>query len=469
MTWHNMFNSNSKIFRYFLICFIIGVTIASYFSLNYFWFYLLVLVSIIAMITFWPNKLWRWLFLGGLIIALGIFRYQLSLPKTDPTKIWFYNNSRLTFEGLVINEPDSRINQTKLTVGANQATVNGQQLSADGKVLVSVSLYPQYQYGDLLSINCKLQKPEPINGFAYDRYLAKEGIYSLCYYPKIKLLSQNQGDWLLSKIFVFKNKLIDLANLNLPEPQASLFNGINLGVRGSIPDDLFENFNIAGVTHLIAISGMNITIIAAILLQAALACYLSRKQAFWLISLILIVYIIIIGFPASAVRAAIMGWLILLAQRVGRLNRATNAILLSASVMILINPKVLRDDIGFQLSFAAIFGIIYFLPLMEKWFKKIPETLALRESISMTLASQLSTLPLVVFYFGRVSLIGLLVNLLVVPVLSYLMIISFIALILSWLMPIFSQYFFWPAWFLLTYLIKVVDFFSQLPYAALNL
>ena len=336
-------------------------------------------------------------------------------------------------------------------------------------MLVSVGLYPEYHYGDLISVYCQLKAPEPFNGFAYDRYLAKSEIYSQCSYPKVKLISSGHGDWLLSNIFEFKNKLKSIINSNLPEPQASLLNAIVLGSRRGVPQQLSDKFSITGTSHLIAISGLHITLITAILMQIMLACYVPRKKAFWLVTFILIGYVTMVGFPASAVRASLMGWLVMFALYVGRLNRSSNALLLVACLMLLINPKILRDDIGFQLSFCAVLGLIYFSSIVEGWLQKFPSGLGIKESLQMTLSAQITTLPLIVFNFGRVSLIGPVVNLLVLPALPYLMIVGLGAIFLSLLLSNIAQYLFWPVLLILTYLIKVIEIFSLIPGAAINL
>lgn len=462
-----MLNSPAKTFRYFLLCFIVGVAIASFFTTDYFWLYLLALISAVGGIIFWRNRFWCWLFFGGIIIVLGILRYQLSLPKTDETKIWFYNGQHVEFQGMVVEEPDMRINHTKLTVEVNELLITDSRLPITGKILVSVSLYPEYQYGDLVSVSCGLKTPEPFEEFAYDRYLAKDGIYSQCSYPKVNLISHNHGDWLMTKIYKFKDKLKSVINSNLPEPQASLFSAIILGVRRGVPQDLSDKFSITGTSHLIAISGLHITIMTAILMKLALACYIPRKKAFWLITLVLVGYITMIGFPPSAVRAALMGWLAMLAMYLGRLNRSTNALIFAASLMIIINPKILRDDIGFQLSFCAVLGLIYLSPLFENWLEKLPSYLGLKESLQMTISAQITTMPLIIYNFGRLSLVGPVVNLSVLPVLPYLMIVGLGAMFLSLLLSSLSQYLFWPVWLILTYLIKIIEIFSLIPSAAL--
>ncbi|MAF14288.1 MAG: hypothetical protein CMI53_05380 [Parcubacteria group bacterium] len=459
-----MFNTNSKIFRFFLICFIIGVALASFIAINDFWLFLMGLLIMIGSVFLWSKKFWRFIFIGVIIIVVGIWRYQFSVPKIDETKISFYVEQQVFFKGLVVKEADQRINHTKLTVevqGLENKKVNG-------KVLVGVPLYPKYQYGDLVSISCKLRSPEPFNGFAYDRYLAKSDIYSQCSFPRVKLISRGNGDYLLTKIFEFKNKLKLIINKNLPEPQASLFSAISLGSRRGVPQELSDKFSITGTSHLIAISGMHITIITVILMKIGLALYLPRKKVFWLVTLMLIGYVTMIGFPASAVRASTMGFLAMWALYLGRLNQSVNALIFAAFVMILVNPKILRDDIGFQLSFCAVIGLIYMSPMFEKWLAKMPSYLGIKESLQMTLAAQITTMPLIIFNFGRLSLIGLLANLLVLPVLPYLMIVGFSALLLSLVFTSYSFYLFWPVFFILSYLIKVIEWLSLVPLAAIN-
>lgn len=396
------------------------------------------------------------LVLATIVAVLGITPLFIKTPSA----ISSFNGQRVEIIGIVAEPPDVRVNHTKLTVMS--------RTPAAGKVLVNTALYPQYRYGDELRIKCLLATPEPFEGFAYDKYLAKSGIYSTCNFGTIILLSRGNGDWLLTKIYNFKTKFEQVVNANLPEPQASFLLAISLDVRGTLPPDVLEDFNITGTTHLMAISGSHITILIVVLSQLCSALYISRKKSFWAITLIIIFYIIIIGFPASAVRAAIMGWLVIFSTQVGRVSVSTNVLLLSAVGMLAFNRQLLLYDIGFQLSFTAVLGIIYFNAFFEKVLSKVPSWLALRESLSMTLAAQVSTTPLIIFYFERYSLISPFANVLLIPTFPYLMIVSFSGLFLSLALPIFSQYFYWPTWLILEYILKTVEILSQLAYATIN-
>lgn len=396
------------------------------------------------------------------ILGVGVF----SLINRDkhvpsPGEVDFYNGKNFEFIGRVIKPPDKRLNHTKLTLEVLEPVA--------GKVLLNASMYPEYFYGDQLKVNCQLKAPEPFKGFAYDRYLAKSDIYSQCNFARLKLLSRGNGDWLLIKIFDFKNKLQYVINKNLPEPQGSMLSAMVLGNRRGVPKEVVEKFNLTGTSHLMAISGLHITIFSALVMKICLSLYLSRKKSFWVITLILILYIIMIGFPASAVRAGIMGWMVILAMYLGRLNKSTNALLLVASLMLVVNHKLLLDDIGFQLSFSAVLGIIHFSPWLEGWLNKVPNFLALRDVLVMTFAAQIATSPLIIFYFERLSLISPIVNLLVVPFLPYLMMAGLGAIFFSLVLPIFSQILFWPVYFLLSYILKIIEIFSLVPYATLNL
>jgi len=459
-----MLNSKSKIFRYFLLCFIIGVAIRSFLAVDFFWVYLLALLSLTAAGFFWPKKFGRYLFLGGILISLGLWRYQLSLPQTNGDRIEFYNGQKVNFTALISDEPDARIDQTKLTVSV--VSLPGHKVR--GKVLVSANLYPEYRYGDLLSISCKLQAPTPFSGFAYDRYLAIKNVYAQCFYPKIELVVSGQGNFFKAGIFELKRQLVSLINGNLPEPQASLFAAIILGARRGLPAELNNQFSVTGTTHLIAISGLNIAIIITILTEFFIWLGVGRKKSFWLITSFLTFYLIIVGLPASAVRAGIMGWLMVLAMQVGRLNNSVNALILTAAIMIFINPKILRDDVGFQLSFCAILGLIYFVPYLSRRWQNLPSWFGIKESLQATLAAQLTTLPIIVYNFGRLSLIAPVANLLVVPVLPFLTIAGFLILPVGLIFNFFLPYLFWPVWLILTYLIKMVVFFSALPLAAIS-
>ncbi len=207
-------------------------------------------------------------------------------------------------------------------------------------------------------------------------------------------------------------------------------------------------------------------IMSQILLFLALALGLWRGQAFYFVLILLTVYIIMIGAPASAVRAGLMAGLLLLAQKVGRLRSADRAVVFAATAMLAINPSLLAADVGFQLSFMATLSIIYLKPIFDEKIANWPNPFHLRDILTMTLAAQLGTLPLLIFHFGRLSLISPLANLLIVPLLPMIMISGLVLSLVGLIWLPLAKIIAWPVWFLLSYLVKIIDYLSSFPLAA---
>ncbi|MFA5075821.1 MAG: ComEC/Rec2 family competence protein [Patescibacteria group bacterium] len=397
-----------------------------------------------------------------ILIIVASLRYLFWYPKITPDQLAYYNDQgSTTFIGLITSEPEKNLKNTKLVV-------SGQDLK--GKVLITTYLWPEYHYGDQLEINCRLQAPQPIEDFAYDKYLAKSQIYSLCYQPQIKLLAQNQGNRFYSQILKVKNRLGQTIDQSLPSPQSALLKALLLGDRGDLPPELTAAFSRVSLTHIIAVSGSHLVIIIAVLMNLLLGLGLRRKVAFYFIVSILITYTLLVGAPASAVRATIMGIMTLLAQQIGRLNRSSWSLILTALVMLAINPLLLFYDVGFQLSFLSVWGLMSISPLLEKWLIKvsIPNWLGLKDSLIMTLAAQIATLPLIIYQFGQASLVAPLANLLILPAVELIMILGFAATFIGLINLTLGQILFYLEWPLLQYFIKTTAWLASWHYSALT-
>ena len=502
--------SKSKIFLICCIVFIVGIAVVSFLPLsvaqNDIWWFSGIMISVVLLILFWKNNIVRIIALVGLFLFLAFWRYAIGLPENTANKIWYYNGQTITVVGKIINEPDIRQRNVKYIVNTKEiqspktdprglqarrprGSVFGDWISVSGKILITTNLYPRYNYGDELEITCELQSPEPFSGFSYDRYLARFDIYSVCYYPRIASSpgpspavageGRNVGAWFYKKIFSLKNKFREIIDYGLTEPESSLARAIILGDKKGIPDDLRDKFSKTGVSHIVAISGMHISILAGLVMVMLLGLGLWRKYAFYFASVFLIVYIILIGLPASAMRAGLMGFLILWALNLGRLNKLTNSLVLAAVILLLINPKLLRDDIGFQLSFLAVLGIAHVYPLLNNLFDKLRfrEPLkalgtfskGVRDIFNITIAAQVFTLPIIALNFSQVSIIAPATNLLILWTLPILMVAVLVAILLSLLIPSVSFIFFLPAKLLLKYIILVVELLTRVLYAYLEI
>ena len=463
--------TSSKIFLYFCLSFIGGIFLNSFFNFSQPILISFLILGILLISVFWPYK--KLVVVGFCILFLvaGIWRHQQALSK-----IVYPKEKAITFVGQIIQEPDVRDDNIKLTVKAE---------NIEGKILVTAHRYPEYRYGDKLRMTGKLKIPQTMEDFNYPGYLAKEGIYSVMSWPEIELLEKNQGNPVFANILSFKNKLRESVYQNLLPPQSSILGAMILGDKRKISQEWKNKLNYAGVRHITAISGLHVTILTSILMTILIGLGLWRQQAFWFSIVLIILFIIMTGLQPSAIRAGIMGGLFLLAQYLGRMKVSSRAIVFAAAIMLAINPLLLKLDVGFQLSFLAMIGIIYLLPIFRAWFtpldskhltgfKKIPNYFKkllspARDVLAMTLSAQIFTLPILIYNFGYFSQVAPITNVLVVPLLPYIMGLGFIFGLIGMIFQPLGWILSWPCWLLLTYLTKVVDWFSSFSWASLTL
>ena len=439
----------------FCFCFLLGILLASLLELKLDWVYIYfsLFISISGLILFRENKKFRFSLISLLLIILGLARYQLAFVKNNVEE---GNNN---FLAIVLSEPDVRSDGVRYIV---------EDKYNKNKYYFKSTLYPRYDYGDELEINCRLNKPEPSEDFRYDMYLARYGVFAECQNPTIKKISSNGGNIILQGIFSFKKIVSQKINSLWHEPMASFMAGLLYGYRGGL-GELNDLFSRTGITHIVAISGYNITIIVSILITICVQLYIPRKKAFWLIVAGIIIFVLFTGASASVVRAGIMGIIVLLSKQMGRMSRIGNVLILTAVVMTIQNPLVLVWDAGFQLSFISTCGLVYLSPLFVQKCKKLPELFGLKESLISTLAAIMATLPLILFQFGRLSIVAPVVNILVLWIIPYLMLIGFLATVFGFIFFPLGQVLAWVSLIGLKYIVLVVKFFAEMPFAAIDL
>ncbi|MGB2762215.1 MAG: ComEC/Rec2 family competence protein [Minisyncoccales bacterium] len=454
----------SKIFLCFCLSFILGIFLNSFFifSLALILFFLILGILLISIPPLYKRR--GLIILGFCILFLsaGIYRQGIAELKAINNELRKYNDleQKITLTGTIDKEPDIRENHTQLTIKINRS-----------KILITTGAYPQYQYGDRLKIKGRLETPKIFEDFNYKGYLAKDGIYSVMYYPEIRKANRERisvNSLVYSKVLDFKNELRESIFQNLSPPQSSILGAIILGDKRQISDEWKQKLNITGTRHITCVSGMHIIILAGILMWLGMALGLWRTQAFYFAIAFLILFIIMVGFPASAVRAGVMGGMFLFAEKIGRMKTADRALVFVAVLMLFQNPLLLRYDVGFQLSFLATLGIIYLLPVFQDYLKKIPIDF-LKSILAMTLAAQVFTLPIIIYNFGYMSLVSPITNILIVPFIPFIMIFGFVFGFLGMVWQTLGWIFSFPALFLLTFITKIIDFFSQLPFVYLTI
>ncbi len=398
------------------------------------------------------------------------FRINAFRPVVKPGELAASNGHYISLIGRVCEEADVDVKSRRLTVCAN------------GRVLVTTNLYPVYNYGDWLKISGRLETPPKIEGFDYENYLARYDIYSVMYYPKIEsssgILSYSQKIYL--NLLRFKWRLKEIMERALPEPEAGLADALLLGYNRTVLKSDLQIFSRVGISHIIAISGSHITILSAMIINFFLTLGLSRRRSLIIIFGFLFLYPLVTGLAASAVRSAIMGGLAFLAVYYNRQSSLINALIFSASAMLVFNPRLLRADIGFQLSFVALLGIIYIYPLGEtltkKWLEhkkwgrgtvKIIKTGL--ETINLTLVSQIVILPVALINFKQLSLIAPLANLLLLWAFPFILGSLIIALFLAALLPALAPLWFGLSYFLLKFIFIVANFLARPTWAAVTI
>ncbi|MDP2976399.1 MAG: ComEC/Rec2 family competence protein, partial [Anaerolineales bacterium] len=314
--------------------------------------------------------------------------------------------------------------------------------------------------------------------FSYRDYLARQGIHAYMPSAKATLLPFRGGNPILAAIYALKERSLAVIYRIFPDPEASLLAGILLGVETGLPPDLQKAFKDTGTAHIIAISGFNITIIAALLVTVFNRLLGPRRGA--LAAVIgIAVYTLLVGADAAVVRAAFMGGLALFARQVGRRQDGLNTLAFVAALMAAINPHT-PWDVGFQLSFAATLGLIlYAEPFSQAAVKLISRFSSLEtaqklaqplsEFVFFTLAAQLTTLPVMAYHFGRISLVALIANPFILPAQPAVMLFGGLALLLGLLYLPLGQLAAWLAWPFPAYTIRVVELFARLPHGVLIL
>lgn len=400
-----------------------------------------------------------------LMVGVGFVRFYFSwdVPVNAISERQGYG----VFRGCVVEEPDVRVDKVKYVVGARELHGDSGWREVSGNVLVNANRYPVYGYGECLTVKGKLEQPGKIEEFDYGSYLARYDIFSVVYRAEIEKSDQKMEQGFFGNILKLKNIFAEKLNGLFSEPHASFMAGLLLGSRKGIPEALMLNFNATGLTHIIAISGYNITLI--IVLVSAMLGFLSRNKKIFFSIIFVILFVVFVGMSAAVVRAAIMGIIGLLALWFGRIYFVELSLLLAAFFMTLWNPKVLVYDVGFQLSCLATAGLIYCPEKIQSWFRWLPNSFGIREAMTMTVAAQIFALPVIVGTFERFSVIAPIANVFVLPFIPLAMVFGFFAVMFGFLSGFLGVVIGFCGYLILETVIFLVNFFAGLPLASIQI
>lgn len=461
--------TKSRAFSIIAPSFILGVALVSFCYpriLGAEFFYFPIILALIILAVLHSNKTAVVVSLALLFFAFGIF---ITAERIERSKDNHLDGKKFSGKAVIIKEPQKKDRYQSITVRAEELTF-----------LVRAGAYPEYFYGDELEIGCILKTPDNFDEtgrFDYKMYLAKEKISYICEGGKIEKAGAEKGNFFYSSIIFVKNKFSDNISRLIPYPESALLEGLLLGGDGKLPENLQDDFSKTGMTHIVAVSGYNVTIIAEYLMLIGIFFGLWRRQSFWFAIIGIIIFVVLVGAPSSAVRAGVMGILLLWAMKKGRLSNSQNAILFAASVMLFSNPLLLRWDVGFQLSFFATLGIAYLYPIFEKWFgnifeKKHPVSafiMIIVETLLLSVAAQVFVLPIILYNFQKLSFVSPLDNILILPFIPLTMFLGFSASSFAFFFLPVAKVFSWLTYIPLRFEIFVISLSADWKYSSIEI
>lgn len=447
-----------------VIFFAIGVFLASWSFFDYvFYFYFGLFLAIISIFLF---VIFMAILSSGSLRFLLLFLFSLGLGVIWCSFFYFdYNDSalqkmvggRADLSGIVVDEADERENFSRIVFETHEGE----------KVLLTVHRYPIFNYGDEIKIGGELMKPKKFDSFDWPAYLAKDEIYFEMFYPNVEFIAHGRGNWLKSRLFELRESLTSNISKVIPEPQSSLLEGILFGAKRSMPEELSEDFRISGLSHIVVLSGYNMTIVADAVTKSLF--FLPSFLGMALAVVGIIFFAIMTGASATIVRAAIMAIMVIIARASGRVYEVSIALFAAAFFMILHNPRVLRFDSSFQLSFLATLALIYLSPIFEKYLKFLPERWNIRQIAASTLSAQAFVFPLLIYKTGLLSTMSLPANILVLAFIPATMFFGFLAAVAGFAFYYISWFFGIVSYFFLVYETKVAEFFAGLPFSSFEI
>jgi competence protein ComEC len=391
------------------------------------------------------------------------------------SQILFQDKKEYEFIGQIVAEPENRESSKRILFEPENILKE--------KIIIVTGLSAPFNYGDKISFNGTLQKPENFESdkgieFDYINFLAKDNIFYQSYRPQINLVEKDNS--FFGKLFTFKKNFMVEVNKNLPSPQAELVGGILLGLKSSLGEQLELDFRRVGLIHIVVLSGYNITIISVAILAILFFLPLTLRLLVGLFAIS--IFAVLVGGGATVIRASIMTTIAIFGQIFHKKYDVNRALFVAGIIMIYLNPYILIYDPSFQLSFLATYGLINFSDKVKSFLKFLPEKFGFKEIVVSAIATQIAVFPLLSKMMGEISVISLLVNVITLPTIPLAMLLGFLTGLFGLItnfsqLPIFIKIIFQIPTLLisflanlnLSYVIKITEAFSKLPFATVSL
>jgi competence protein ComEC len=466
---------------FYAICFgfIFGVLLRSLIFINIFTAALLGVISMALFLFFLASpkhseggsvSKHNWGIIASIFVlafSFGIFRFHI-VDKPAPYVFESEVGQKAALSGIIVDEPDTRETNQKLTI-----EVSGGE--GKTKILASVNFSEDFKYGDEVSFEGKLQKPENFitdqgKEFDYVNYLRKDGIFYIMNYPNMEIVSRGNGSKVKSALFFVKEKFLEKINFVIASPENLLMGGLILGEKSAFSQELRTSFINTGTIHIVALSGYNVTIIAEWLMKLfGQISFVPSNLGIGMGIFAILLFVLMTGASSTAIRAGIMAILVLIARATGRNYDVARALILAGVFMILLNPFVLAYDVSFQLSFIATIAVIFFAPRIEKYFLWVPARFQLRDIVSVSSAAYIFVFPFILYKMGNLSTVALPANILILPFIPFTMLLGFLTGLAGLVSDILAVPLGYVSYLFLHYELGVISFLSNIPFAAFSI
>ncbi len=412
----------------------------------------------------------RALFLVGLFCifgSLGMARLEYAERNVSPYTA--LEGEKVVLEARIVVEPSERETTTQLYIVPTDASVGTERIlvTADRFLIENQNI----RYGDTVRIEGILKKPKAFmtdtgREFDYAGFLRTKGVVYMIGFAEVTIVEHRET--VLGKLFIGKESFLNALQDAVPEPAAGLGAGMLLGVKRALGEHLDTVFRETGIIHIVVLSGYNIMIVVEVLMSI-LAFFFLPRMRMMLGILGIVAFALLVGLSATVLRASIMAILLLVARGTGRMYAVLRALVLAGVAMLVANPYLLVHDPGFQLSFLATLGLIIFSPLIEPKLTYVPERYGVRALAAATLAVQIIVLPLLLFHTGMISLIALVTNILVLPMVPYAMLLTFFTGIVSMLSHTLGMGVGFVTYLSLEYIITIAEWCARVPFASVSI
>ncbi len=389
--------------------------------------------------------------MGHIYYVVDDYNYTLSQSTVE----------RITdFEGKIINEPLRGLKTQTVRVALKSSEKDTENIMKGQQVSIKTDLYPELSYGDVVQISGDIV---PVPRDSYGNYLMKEGVHGSLFYPEIHVV-RNEGNPILKTLFTIRRFMKSHISRLFGQQHAAFLSGILLGDKEEFSPEFLKKLSASGTMHLVALSGMNIMIITLIIIALFSKIFREKKRSQLIATFLTVaLFVAMTGFQVSAIRAALMAFLIAFAKMTHRIYRPHNAIAFIALIITLWNPKAPVFDLGFQLSFLATLAIIYLAPLLRLIpFLKKNGFLEWREITAMTAAAVLGVAPITIINFENFSFTALFANIGILAAILPMTITGFLSLFLSMTFPSLAFLMVQPTAFLADYVMYLIETFAVL-------